>query len=339
VFRLLGFLVLLGLGVGGFMAVDYNLNARKTGGEDGKGQTFDEYLNGFTDRIAGLVGGSGSSGLPTKLADMLPKPPEGWTVRPTVAEDVEPFLPKNRKKAAKDALKYVADLAVGDDGRSAETVLLAYEKGDRRVLIKAVRYPNSLFSSKESTQRRLDLQARSAQYRGTEFMTVRGLDVTEDLLPEGFRGRYFLANVGAQIHLQVLATRRMSDEELVPFFQTLHVKAMNASVVDKTEGLGDVPVVVVVSALDDAQREIYLADIAARRAEDAARREDRQKALDAQVMAEEAEDAAAGGFLSGLFGGGESKPEAAPEEVKIVECDKVKDGGKRCSITSGTVKE
>ena len=97
-------------------------------------------------------------------------------------------------------------------------------------------------------------------------MTVRGLDVTEDLLPEGFRGRLFLADVGAQIHLRVLAPKRMKDEDLVPFFETLHVKAMNADVIDKVEGLGEVPVIVLASALDDTERDAYHADRATRAA-------------------------------------------------------------------------
>ena len=68
-----------------------------------------------------------------------------------------------------------------------------------------------------------------------------------------------MADVGAQIHIRVLVPKRMKEAELVAFFETLHVKAMNASVVDNVEGLGDVPVIVLASALTDEDREAYLA--------------------------------------------------------------------------------
>lgn len=335
-FRLIGFLVMFTATAGGYMFFDYKMSARWSGREDAEGLTFTEYLSGLSGRVAGLGGSAAAAGLPTRVADMLPKPPEGWTVRPTEAADVEGFLPKSRSKADKEAVAAVTKVGQTDAGSGTEVAALTYEKGDRKVVIKAIRYPNIIFTSFAAMQQRMELQMASAQFRGTEFMTVRGLDVTEDLLPEGFRGRYFLADVGAQIHLRILAPKRMTDEDLVPFFETLHVKALNADVIDKVEGLGDVPVIVLASALDEAEREAYLADIAAREAEAAAQEAERQSEAEAAQTAAPVEKKS-GGFL-GLFGGGEEEP--ADDAVETtgsaskVSCSTGKDGVKRCSVAA-----
>ena len=225
-----------------------------------------------------------------------------------------------------------------------EVAALTYEKGDRKLIIKAVRYPNIIFTSFMAMQQRMELQMKTAEFRGTEFATVRGLDVTEDLLPEGFRGRMFFADVGAQIHLRILAPKRMSDEDLVPFLETLHVKAMNAGVIDKVEGLGEVPVIVLASALDEAERDAYLADVAAREAEEATKAAaELAKAEAAQATETPAEDAASGGgFLSGLFGGGasdEAAADAPAEKSAKVGCTTGKDGVKRCTVESAAPTE
>lgn len=287
--RLIGFLVMFVVGVGGFMAIDFNMSKRWASKEDAEGLTFAEYLGGFSDRIASVTGSTGSSGLPTALADMLPKAPEGWTVRPTVPEDMAVFLPKKKRDAAPEAVKLIEGLASNSVGSGTEVAVLTYEKGERRVVIQAIRYPNVIFTSFMAMQQRFELQMKSAEFRGTQFMTVRGLDVIEDLMPDGIKARMFIADVGAQIHVRVLASSRMKDADMVPFFQTLHVKAMNASVVDKQEGLGDVPVIVLASVLDEATRAAYEADLAAREAEETARREEERKAAEAEVAAAEAE--------------------------------------------------
>jgi hypothetical protein len=336
VLRLFGFLFMFALTAGGYMFVDYRMSARWAGREDAEGLTFQEYLSGLAGRIGGLAGSTSSNGMPTKLVDMLPKPPEGWKVRPVEAADADGFLPKNSKKADKDAVAAVKRMAEGDSDKGTEVAALTYEKGDRKLIIKAVRYPNIIFTSMMAMQQRFELQMQTAEFRGTEFATVRGLDVTEDLLPEGFRGRYFFADVGAQIHLRVLAPKRMKDEELVPFLETLHVKAMNAGVIDKVTGLGDVPVIVLASALDDTERDAYLADVAARAAEKTATEE----AERAQAGAAEATDPVTtdggGGFLSDLFGGAQEPAveAAAPEKSGTVGCKTGKDGVKRCTVES-----
>lgn len=343
-FRLIGFLVIFTLTAGGFMFVDYKMSARWSGREDAGGLTFREYLGGLSGRISRLGGGGGTGGMPTKLADMLPKPPEGWKARPVEAGDTDGFLPKNGKNADKAGVAAVKAMAGGEAGSGVELAALTYEKGDRKLIVKAIRYPNVIFTSPASMPQRLELQAKTAEFRGTEFATVRGLDVTEDLLPEGFRGRMFLADVGAQIHLRILAPKRMTDAELLPFLETLHVKAMNAGVVDKADGLGEVPVIVLASALEADERDAYLADVAARAASDAAKIEaGRIEAQAAEAQAAQKEDTG-GGFLGGLFGGGGEEPAAeakaeAPANAAKVGCTTGKDGVKRCTVETAAPAE
>jgi hypothetical protein len=328
VIRLIGTFLLLGILSGGYMFYDFKMSARLAQGDGADSLTFPEYLSGLSGRIAGLTVAASASGLPTKLADMLPQPPEGWKIRAVAADDVQAFLPKSSDQADKTAMTALEEMVSADAGEGTETATLAYDKGDRTVLIRAVRYPNQIFTGPTALQQRQDLQERSAQFRGTEFMTVRGLDVTEDLLPEGFRGRLFLADVGAQIHLRVLAPKRMKDAELLAFFETLHVEAMNASVIDKVEGLGKVPMIVLVSALEDADRETYLSDRAARESEKASREEAGRIAAVAAESAEAAttsEDVSILGALQqAILGGGkpevaEANPEMSAEERKAHE--------------------
>jgi hypothetical protein len=334
VIRLIGSLILVVITAGGYIFFDYTMSSRWASREDTEGLTFTEYLSGLSGRIGGLGGSASASGLPTKVADMLPKPPEGWTVRPTVAEDIDGFLPKDRKKADKKALSYVQKMAVADPGKGIEAVALTYEKGDRKVLIKAVRYPNFIFTSFMAMQQRFELQMKAAEYRGTEFMTVRGLDLTEDLLPDGFRARYFLADVGAQIHLRIMVPQRMKDSELVPFLETLHVKAMNASVIDKQEGLGEVPVIVLASELDEAARADYVNSLAEREARDAAESTEALQEAEAKAAEEAEKEKSGGGLFGGLFGEEEaSSAEVATEGSTLaIDCDKGKDGVKRCKV-------
>jgi hypothetical protein len=184
------------------------------------------------------------------------------------------------------------------------------------VVIKLVRLPDDIFTSLEAADRRHDLQVQAAELRGRPFLTVRGLDVTEEFLGEGLRARYFTANVGAQIQVQVLASRRLTDEDLVPFFETLNVKAMSAAVVDRQPGLGEVPVLVLASALGEADLAAYEADRSAR-VESAIRRAGELRAL---AKAELAVSADAAPAVTG-------KPMST-------ECRKV-DGVKRCTVTTG----
>lgn len=283
--RLLGFVLILGLGAAGIVAMDYNRSRETASASEGAPEmTFRTYLDGIPARIASVTGSSGTTaGLPGALADMLPRPPEGWIVRPATAEDIDVFLPKKSgdgDAAARDLVKSVASTRVS---KGAEVVILTYEKGERRVMVHAVRFPDRIFTDDTAFEERFDLQMQTAQQRGRPFMTVRGLDVTEDFLGDGMRARYLFADVGAQIRIRMLASKRLKDADLVPFFETLHVKAMNAAVVDRQAGLGDLPVIALASAMTDAGREAYEAGRAERLAGAVTRAEEQRDAARARM--------------------------------------------------------
>jgi hypothetical protein len=149
---------------------------------------------------------------------------------------------------------------------------------------------------------------------------VRGLDVTEEFPGEGIRARYFSADVGAQIQVQVLASRRLKDADLVPFFETLNVQAMNAAVVDRQPGLGEVPVMVLGSALNETDLAAFEADRAAR-ADVAVQRARAERDMAHAELAAATE-------ADGSAPAGEAKPPST-------ECRKDSGGIKRCKVTSG----
>jgi hypothetical protein len=321
VLRLLGFVVLLCLGAGGLMAIDFNRARQATGADETI--SFRAYLDTVPDRIASFTASSTASrGRPVALADMLPAAPEGWTVRVGEAKDVEVFQPKGRREGTPEARDMVKSVGSAGAPKGGEVVILAYEKGERRVVIQARRYPDSLFTEDSAADKRLERQTLAAAPTGRAFMTVRGLDVTEEFLGDGMRGRYFRADVGAQISLRILASKRMKDTDLLPFFEGLHVKALNGAVVDRAPGLGELPVILLASAMDDAGREAYAADRALRRERALAQARDQHAAAVARVaVADEA--AAAGG----------TKP--APDEPQEISCKKGDGGVKRCKVSSG----
>jgi hypothetical protein len=95
-----------------------------------------------------------------------------------------------------------------------------YERDDRRVVIQLVRLSDGVLHSILNTlDRRHDLQVEAAELRGQPFLTVRGLDVTEELLGDGMRARYFTANIGAQMQIRMLASLRLNDEDHCPRFR------------------------------------------------------------------------------------------------------------------------
>ncbi len=326
--RLIGFLLMVMVGGGGFLALDYSMARQLVSAEDDAALTFRQYLGDLPGRISTVTGSTATPGLPTALQDMLPKPPKGWTVRPAVAEDVKPFMPRNRGDGDPKARDLIQAVVKDRVPNAAEVVILTYENGDRRVIVKAVRYPDVIFTGFMAREQRYDLQMLKAEFRGISSMTVRGLDITEEMLPEGMRGRLFMADVGAQIHLRVLVPKRMPDAEVVSFFETLHVKAMNAAVVDQRDGLGEVPVIVLASALDRAGRDAYDADRAARAADKAARSRSARDAADAEAAAAAAADVSAD--VSADSAEPEAEPAAKPAEAQ---CVTGAGGIKRCKVS------
>ena len=285
--RLLGFVLMLGLGAAGLVGLDYNHSRQVVQGDDAAPElTFRTYLDAIPARLAKVTGSSGTASvLPGTLADMLPRPPEGWTVRPATAEDIDVFLPKNKDDGEPEVLDLVRSIGSTGDANGAEVVILTYEKGERRVLIQALRFADRIFTDDAAFAERFDLQMASVRQPGQAFMTVRGLDVTEGSLGDTIRARYFVADVGAQIRVRMLASKRLKDADIVAFFKTLHVKAMNADVVDRQAGLGDLPVIALASAMTEAAREVYEADRAERQSAAVTRAEEQRKAAQARLAA------------------------------------------------------
>jgi hypothetical protein len=151
-------------------------------------------------------------------------------------------------------------------------------------------------------------------------LTVRGLDVTEEFLGDGFRARYFTASVGAQIQLRLLVSKRLKDGDLLPFFEALDVAAMNANVVDPEPGLGEVSVLVQPSAMSEADRIAYEADRTLR-AKAAAQRADAVR------------DAAKAELATLDEGTAKAAPATAPKAGLKSDCRKDASGIKRCTVT------
>lgn len=311
--RLFGGLVVLATLVGAVLALDFNSARKDALALEQQVPDFPTYLSGLGPRLSGLLTPKPSAvtePAPTAdLSKMLPQAPTGWTVRTAEEDDLTPLLPKGKGKlaAAEGAVIQAISRSKAPKGWSA--VAMTYEKDDQIVMIKALRSPDSVFVDPAAYAA---LQAEQSPFFQRSFLRVRGLDVLESNLPDGMRARLFTADVGGQIRLWVLVPKRMKDADLLPFFETLDVRAMNASVVDREDGLGDVPVMFLVEDLDEAGLAAYEAEVAALTAE----REERRDALGAALA--------------------ESAAPATAEQPKSIEettsCTKGAGGIKRCKV-------
>ncbi|MCB6179872.1 hypothetical protein LHP98_17255 [Rhodobacter sp. Har01] len=269
------------LGLGAYLAVDYTIISRAARERGEEPISFYTYASGLV-QIAGLLsGGDGKANAVDTveaLASMLPKPPEGWIMRPAEANDAEPFLPPGAKGEKAKLLRAVVEPR---PGKGVTTAKFTYEKGARKVVIELVRYPDFVFTSFMAMAQKFELQMMGMELYGSDFATVRGLDIGESRLPDNYGARLLTAQVGNQIHLRILAAKSMKDEDLLPFLTTLNVPAMNASVVEKTSGLGEVPVIVLAAVLDAESRKAFEAEREVerqRRAEEQAIREAEREA-------------------------------------------------------------
>jgi hypothetical protein len=320
VLRLFGFLVLGLVGAGGILFLDFQRVVQEASAAEAPPPSFQTYLETVPTKLASLTEAAQPATPGLELAQMLPRAPEGWTMRPLADGDLEGFLPKGREKGDPDKVAKVKAATSSRVERGATVAIQAYERGERRVVVQLVRLPDEIFTDPGASDRRYDLQIAAAELRGRPFLTVRGMDVTEEFLGDGMRARFFSASVGAQIQVRVLASRRLKDGDLVPFFQTLNVEAMNDAVIDRQPGLGAVPVLVLGSALSEADLSAYEADRAAR-AEMAV-----QRARDLRDMARA--ELAATADATEAIPAGEAKPLSS-------ECKKDSGGIKRCSVATG----
>jgi hypothetical protein len=320
VLRLFGFLALVLVGAGGIMLIDFNRLVQEAAAAEAKPPSFQDYLESVPQKLASLTGPSRSATRAIGLADMLPPAPEGWTARPLAdgkGGDIDSFLPRAGNDGDAAGIERVKAAGSTRVEAGATLAIQAYERGERRVVVQIVRLPDSIFTDLGSADRRHAAQVQAAELRGRPFLSVRGLDVTEEFLGDGLRARYFTASVGAQIQIRVLASRRLKDGDLVPFFESLPVKEMNASVVDRLPGLGEIPVLVLASALTEANATAFEADRAAR-ALSAIAEADRMFELAKAELAAKAEVA----------------PGAAAQPA-TTECKTGAGGVKRCSVGTG----
>jgi hypothetical protein len=320
VLRLFGFMVLVLLGAGGILFLDFNRTVQEAAAAEADPPSFRSYLEAVPERLASLRPPRRDPAERLELAAMMPRAPEGWTARPIADADIEGFLPRSGDKADAEMVRLVRSVGSARVERGATVAIQAYERGERRVVVQYVRLPDAIFTDPAAIDRRFDLQIEAASQRGRPFLTVRGLDVTEAFLGDGMRARHFTADVGAQIRIRVLASRRMKDAEMVPFFETMNVRALNAAVIDRQPGLGEVPVLVLGSALGEDDLATYESDRAARSALSIQRAHERRDLARAELPAA----AAAAG-----------KSPASKENSASTECRKDAGGIKRCRISAG----
>jgi hypothetical protein len=316
--RLIGFLAVLCIGGGGFLAIDYNMARKQAVAEDGPPLSIPDYVDDLYGRLSAVASASSAPEVTSVLVDMLPKAPEGWTARPIAAGDDAAFLPKDRGEGDPAAVRLIRDIMRRKFDGAEDVAALTYERGERRVVFVAIRHPAGVFTNPAAFDRKYRLQTEGAEFRGVDTMTVRGLDITEDFLPDGMPGRLFLANLDGQVQIRVLASRRLKDADLVPFFATLNVQALNALLVSPREGLGEVPQIVVASALSEEDYDRYLTARSARDADIAA------AALTERDLAAAEVALAAAGSESGVT-------EATAAEPAMT-CQKGDGGIKRCTV-------
>lgn len=315
--RLFGFLVLGLAGAAGILFLDFNRAVQEASAAEAEPPSFQTYIESVPQKLASLTESSRFYARAPDLSEMMPRAPDGWTMRPVADADIEGFLPRSGTDADAAMIDLVKAAANSKAGDGATVAVQAYERGERRVVVQLVRLPDNIFTDPALADRRHDLQVAAAELRGRPFLTVRGLDVTEEFLGDGMRARYFSADVGAQIQIRVLGSRKLKDADLVPFFETLNVTAMNAAVIDRQPGLGEVPVLVLGSALSEADLAAYEADRAARAALDL------QRADELKAMAE----------LAAIANPAETAPAKNASPVST-ECRNGPGGVKRCSITT-----
>lgn len=289
------------IGLFGYMAFDFTMANRSLVANGGEPMGFAAYLNGLTGFTAAWTRATAAPGvdpMPDTLVAMLPRAPEGWSTRPAEEADAQGFLAEG---TGPDATALITAVTRPEDGKGVQRVAQVFQNGPSLVVVELVRYPDLIFTSFMAMAEKTKLQMLTWEIPGTPFMTVRGLEMREADLRGDVPARVFLADVGAQIHIKVLAPKTMSDQDLLPFFETLHVQAMNADVVGKVAGLGEVPVIVLASAITEETR----------RAAEEERAAAEVRARDAAAAAEAAAARAAAEAAAPAAAEGEAEPEQA----------------------------
>ena len=311
--RLLGLILTLVVFISAVIAIDFISVRKEAAANEQPIPDFEAYLSVLRPRlIAKLTPARPAVAEPelsTDLAEMLPQPPTGWTVRTADRGDLDALFPKNKEKLDVTVTRYIEDIASSKGPRGGGAAALTYTRDKSTVIVKAVRHPDKSFSDPVALKALLSAEPMFFQ---RAYLRIRGLDVREDTLPAEMRARLFTADLGAQIQIWILAPEGLSDQELLPFFETLAVRSLNAAVLDTEPGLGEVPVLFLAADLDEGALTTYEAELAALAAERSARRAKALAALEEGSPAS-ANDAAT----------------ATPTEVS---CTEGAGGIKRCKI-------
>lgn len=276
----------------GYLAFDFTLANRAARAMGEEPVTFVTYLaawGGLAAPVAGVNAEEAvpSAALPEDLVAMLPLPPPGWTARPAERTD-GPVL---KGKAGREDAKRIAEVLTDNRGRGVETARLAYVPPDGKglVVVELARYPDAIFTSFAGMGLKMELEMATMDWSDRDFMTVRGLPLVEARLSPEAPARAFAGDLAGQIQLRAAASRRFTDMDLLALFQTLHVPAMNAAVARPVKGMGEVPVIVVASAMDEAGRALRASEheAAARAAAEAAAADrEAMAAAEAEAQAE-----------------------------------------------------
>lgn len=244
---------------------------------------------GFGSYVAGWAGlievdglpGAGSGG--GDLAAMLPRAPGGWTRRDPAGGDaagaVGPGFTDEQARLVRDAFE-------PSTGKKLAQARQVYDTPKGIVAVKLVRFPDFIFKSFAATGMRMQLEMASMDIPGDDYMTVRGMTIREVRLPQGAPSRMFLGDLQAQIHLRITAPAATSDEEMRALLSTLDVAAMNAALARPVRGMGEVPVLVMLSEIDEGIRARRAGERARLEAERAAEWEAMRAEADAKAEAE-----------------------------------------------------
>lgn len=300
----------------GYLAFDYSMSNRAARAMGESEISFGAYVMGWADMIE-IVGTGvtepGATAMPGDLVAMLPKAPEGWVQRAMTPQDLAAVLGLG---LAGEDLGLASDALQDNGGKGLDQARMAYDSPAGVVVAELVRYPDTVFTSFMAMSVKFELEMKTMSIQSSDFMTVRGFEVRRAALPKSAPVQVLLGDLGGQLHLRVTAPATMADTDLVPFFQTLHVPAMNAAIVRPVPGMGEVPVVVLASVLDDQTRIAFAAEQEAARAAAAEAKKAQEDEAKAKLMGTPAADP-----VTTLDEGApeDAPPAAAPEASETAE--------------------
>jgi hypothetical protein len=218
--------LILGLGA---LALGHRMATDRALAEGAAAPTFLGWTMGLATDVlpGGLAEDPASRPMAPEILALLPPAPPGWTARAVTAADAARFPGTDPTHAL---FAPYPEVGVTD-------ARLAYDSAAGSVVMALVRHRDGIFTNPLSG-RKYTLRDESEVARGSDFMTTRGLIVREAPQPKTPGPRLFLAHVGMQLHLRVIAPAGTPDADLLPLFRGLDVTALAAAVIEPEPGLG-----------------------------------------------------------------------------------------------------